>query len=126
MAAGRVTQKRTCPPFFFFFLLMCPVILQHHQLCVCVCGCVFRRQEFVSRLHYHVVREYIGQLMKNNYTCKNQKHEKAATKIRQEWDKLAYLFEKMVINFSLFPSTWTASSPYILELEMCCKAYRLL
>ncbi|XP_072221904.1 exocyst complex component 3-like protein 4 [Leuresthes tenuis] len=52
-------------------------------------------QEFVSRLHYHVVREYIGQLMKNNYTCKNQKHEKAAIKIRQQWDKLTYLFEEM-------------------------------
>ncbi|CAG5866881.1 unnamed protein product [Menidia menidia] len=52
-------------------------------------------QEFVSRLHYHVVREYIGQLMKNNYTCKNRKHEKAATKINQQWEKLTDLFEDM-------------------------------
>ncbi|XP_045919063.1 exocyst complex component 3-like protein 4 isoform X2 [Micropterus dolomieu] len=52
-------------------------------------------QEFASRLHYHVVKEYIGQLMKNNYSCKNQKHEKAARKIREQWDKLRVLFEDM-------------------------------
>ncbi|CAJ1074580.1 exocyst complex component 3-like protein 4 isoform X1 [Xyrichtys novacula] len=52
-------------------------------------------QEFASRLHYHVVKEYIGQLMKNNYSCKNRKHEKAATKIRAQWDELKDLFEEM-------------------------------
>ncbi|XP_069577529.1 exocyst complex component 3-like protein 4 [Brachyistius frenatus] len=52
-------------------------------------------QGFVSRLHYHVVREYVSQLMKNNYTCKNRKHETAATKIRHQWDKLRELFVDM-------------------------------
>lgn len=56
------------------------------------------QQEFASRLHYHVVREYIGQLMKNNYSCKNRKHEKAAAKIRLQWDDLRDLFQEMVIN----------------------------
>ncbi|XP_039992323.1 exocyst complex component 3-like protein 4 [Xiphias gladius] len=52
-------------------------------------------QPFASRLHYHVVRDYIGQLMKNNYSCKNRKHEKAAAKIRRQWDKLVDVFEDM-------------------------------
>ncbi|XP_031729059.1 exocyst complex component 3-like protein 4 isoform X3 [Anarrhichthys ocellatus] len=52
-------------------------------------------QEFASRLHYHVVREYVGQLMKNNYSCKNRKHEKAASKMRLQWEKLSDLFENM-------------------------------
>ncbi|KAM7376383.1 hypothetical protein PAMP_006124 [Pampus punctatissimus] len=52
-------------------------------------------QEFASRLHYQVVREYVSQLMKNNYLCKNRKHENAASKIRQQWNKLSELFEDM-------------------------------
>ncbi|XP_028420976.1 exocyst complex component 3-like protein 4 [Perca flavescens] len=52
-------------------------------------------QELASRLHYHVVREYVGQLMKNNYSCKNRKHEKAASKIRVQWGRLRDLFENM-------------------------------
>ncbi|KAM7403712.1 hypothetical protein PAMA_004245 [Pampus argenteus] len=52
-------------------------------------------QEFASRLHYQVVREYVSQLMKNNYSCKNRKHENAASKIRQQWNKLSELFEDM-------------------------------
>ncbi|XP_067336202.1 exocyst complex component 3-like protein 4 isoform X2 [Channa argus] len=52
-------------------------------------------QDVANRLHYHVVKEYVGQLMKNNYSCKNRKHEKAATKIRQQLGKLANLFEDM-------------------------------
>lgn len=72
----------------------------------CVCVCVFVtllpwRQAFASKLHYHVVIEYIGQLMKSNYSCKNRKHEKAATKIRHQWNKLSDLFEDMVIKSSL-------------------------
>uniref|UniRef100_A0A3P9AZ65 Si:dkey-45k15.1 n=1 Tax=Maylandia zebra TaxID=106582 RepID=A0A3P9AZ65_9CICH len=53
------------------------------------------QQAFASKLHYHVVIEYIGQLMKSNYSCKNRKHEKAATKIRHQWNKLSDLFEDM-------------------------------
>ncbi|XP_074517111.1 exocyst complex component 3-like protein 4 isoform X1 [Sebastes fasciatus] len=52
-------------------------------------------QEFASRLHYHVVREYVGQLMKNSYSCKNRKHEKAASKIHAQWAELGDLFEDM-------------------------------
>ncbi|XP_041710918.1 exocyst complex component 3 isoform X1 [Coregonus clupeaformis] len=52
-------------------------------------------QMFVSSLHYYVVKEYVSQLMKNNYSCKNRKHDKAATKMRVEWDKLKDLFEEM-------------------------------
>ncbi|KAF1374412.1 hypothetical protein PFLUV_G00228830 [Perca fluviatilis] len=52
-------------------------------------------QELASRLHYHVVREYVGQLMMNNYSCKNRKHEKAASKIRVQWGRLRNLFENM-------------------------------
>ncbi|XP_054913285.1 exocyst complex component 3-like protein 4 isoform X2 [Poeciliopsis prolifica] len=55
-------------------------------------------QEFASRLHYHVVKEYIGQLMKNNYSCKNRKHEKAAAKINEQWNKLSDLFDDMKSN----------------------------
>ncbi|XP_010877059.3 exocyst complex component 3-like protein 4 [Esox lucius] len=52
-------------------------------------------QMFVSSMHYYVVKEYVSQLMKNNYTCKNRKHDKAAIKMRVQWDKLKDLFEEM-------------------------------
>ncbi|XP_047467914.1 exocyst complex component 3-like protein 4 [Mugil cephalus] len=52
-------------------------------------------QDFASRLHHHVVKEYVGQLMKNNYSCKNQKHDKASSKISQQWNKLTDLFKDM-------------------------------
>lgn len=62
----------------------------------CVFLCVSRRQELATRLHYHVVREYVGQLMKGNYSCKNRKHEKAAEKIRRQSEKLGDVFKDMV------------------------------
>ncbi|XP_056283283.1 exocyst complex component 3-like protein 4 isoform X2 [Pseudoliparis swirei] len=52
-------------------------------------------QHLVGRLHYHVVREYVGQLMKNNYSCKNRKHQKAARKMRLQWRELSNQFENM-------------------------------
>ncbi|KAM9777699.1 exocyst complex component 3-like protein 4 [Neosynchiropus ocellatus] len=52
-------------------------------------------QAFASRQHFHVVKEYIGQLMKGNYSCKNRKHEAAARKIQQQWVQLVNLFEDM-------------------------------
>ncbi|XP_022057956.2 exocyst complex component 3-like protein 4 [Acanthochromis polyacanthus] len=52
-------------------------------------------QGFAGRLHLHVVKQYVGQLMVNNYSCKNRKHEKAATKIRHQWTELRNLFEDM-------------------------------
>ncbi|XP_042356662.1 LOW QUALITY PROTEIN: exocyst complex component 3-like protein 4 [Plectropomus leopardus] len=55
-------------------------------------------QEFASRLHYHVVKEYVGQLMKSNYSCKNQKHDKAGTKISVQLGQLRDLFEDMKSN----------------------------
>ncbi|XP_048830489.1 exocyst complex component 3-like protein 4 [Brienomyrus brachyistius] len=48
---------------------------------------------FVAKVHYHVVREYISQLMKNNYSCKNRKHERAAEKMSLEWGNLQKIFE---------------------------------
>ncbi|XP_068456290.1 exocyst complex component 3-like protein 4 [Clinocottus analis] len=53
------------------------------------------RQLLVGSLHLHVVKEYVGQLMKNNYSCKNRKHEKAAKKMRLQWRELSDLFEDM-------------------------------
>ncbi|XP_007540129.1 exocyst complex component 3-like protein 4 isoform X2 [Poecilia formosa] len=52
-------------------------------------------KEFASRLHYYVVKEYVGQLMKNNYSCKNRNHEKAGAKINEQWNKLTDLFDDM-------------------------------
>ncbi|XP_014848089.1 PREDICTED: exocyst complex component 3-like protein 4 isoform X2 [Poecilia mexicana] len=52
-------------------------------------------KEFASRLHYYVVKEYVGQLMKNNYSCKNRNHEKAGAKINEQWNKLIDLFDDM-------------------------------
>ncbi|XP_017319299.1 exocyst complex component 3-like protein 4 isoform X1 [Ictalurus punctatus] len=52
-------------------------------------------QEFVSGVHYFVVKEYISQLMKNNYSCKNRKNENAAAKIEVQWGELHELFQEM-------------------------------
>ncbi|XP_013877590.1 exocyst complex component 3-like protein 4 [Austrofundulus limnaeus] len=52
-------------------------------------------QDFASQLHHHVAKEYIGHLMRSNYSCRNRKHEKAAAKIRRQWSELSDLFEEM-------------------------------
>ncbi|XP_049451740.1 exocyst complex component 3-like protein 4 isoform X2 [Epinephelus fuscoguttatus] len=52
-------------------------------------------QGFADRMHHHVVREYVGQLMKTNYSCKNRKHEKAASKMRVQCGQLRDLFDDM-------------------------------
>ncbi|KAJ0063234.1 hypothetical protein NL108_015027, partial [Boleophthalmus pectinirostris] len=52
-------------------------------------------QELASALHLYVSREYLGQLMKSNYSCKNRKHERAAEKIRAQWRQLQELFRTM-------------------------------
>ncbi|KAL0969011.1 hypothetical protein UPYG_G00221550 [Umbra pygmaea] len=49
----------------------------------------------VSSVHYYVVKKYVSQLMKNNYSCKNRKHEIAANTMRLQWDRLSYLFDEM-------------------------------
>ncbi|KAK7903856.1 hypothetical protein WMY93_016463 [Mugilogobius chulae] len=52
-------------------------------------------QELASTLHLFVSREYLGQLMKSNYSCKNRKHEKAAKRMRAQWGELQELFRNM-------------------------------
>lgn len=52
-------------------------------------------QELASALHFHLSREYLGQLMKNSYSCKNRKHMTAANKIRTQWGELQDLFRHM-------------------------------
>ncbi|KAG7466291.1 hypothetical protein MATL_G00163250 [Megalops atlanticus] len=52
-------------------------------------------ETFVNEVHYHVVKEYISQLMKNNYSCKNGKNVRAAAKMKQEWEELQDLFEEL-------------------------------
>ncbi|XP_061891071.1 exocyst complex component 3-like protein 4 isoform X2 [Entelurus aequoreus] len=52
-------------------------------------------QDLASELHHYVMKEYVGQLMKNKYSCKNRKHEKAAGKMRAQCSKLRELFQDM-------------------------------
>ncbi|XP_057715215.1 exocyst complex component 3-like protein 4 isoform X2 [Corythoichthys intestinalis] len=52
-------------------------------------------RQMASRAHYHVVKEYVGQLMKNNFSCKNRQHDKAASKIRTQSSRLADVFRQM-------------------------------
>ncbi|TSK22817.1 Tumor necrosis factor alpha-induced protein 2 [Bagarius yarrelli] len=52
-------------------------------------------QAFVNDVHFFVVKEYISQLMKNNYSCKNRKNEKAAANIKVQWSELCGLFQEM-------------------------------
>ncbi|XP_016123820.1 exocyst complex component 3-like protein 4 isoform X2 [Sinocyclocheilus grahami] len=53
------------------------------------------KQAFVNEAHFFVVKEYVSQLMKNNYSCKNRKNETAATKITNQWEKLKEIFQDM-------------------------------
>ncbi|ROK15755.1 Exocyst complex component 3-like protein 4 [Anabarilius grahami] len=50
---------------------------------------------FVNEAHFFVVKEYVSQLMKNNYSCKNRKNETAATKIANQWEELKEIFQEM-------------------------------
>ncbi|XP_030213309.1 exocyst complex component 3-like protein 4 [Gadus morhua] len=52
-------------------------------------------QGLVDRLHHHAAKDYISQLMKNSYSCKNRKHQKGAEKLRRQWEKLSELFINM-------------------------------
>ncbi|XP_072314345.1 exocyst complex component 3-like protein 4 [Eucyclogobius newberryi] len=52
-------------------------------------------QELASALHLHVSREYLAQLLKSDYSCKNKKHERAAAKIQEQWSQLQELFTSM-------------------------------
>ncbi|XP_051504481.1 exocyst complex component 3-like protein 4 isoform X2 [Myxocyprinus asiaticus] len=53
------------------------------------------KQTFVNEAHFFVVKEYVSQLMKNNYSCKNRKNETAASKITMQWGELKELFQDM-------------------------------
>ncbi|KTF93849.1 hypothetical protein cypCar_00032092 [Cyprinus carpio] len=53
------------------------------------------KQAFVNKAHFFVVKEYVSQLMKNNYSCKNRKNETAATKITNQWEELKEIFQDM-------------------------------
>ncbi len=50
----------------------------------------------MNEAHFFVVKEYVSQLMKNNYLCKNRKNETAATKITNQWEELKEMFQDMV------------------------------
>ncbi|XP_072533018.1 exocyst complex component 3-like protein 4 [Salminus brasiliensis] len=52
-------------------------------------------QSFTNDMHYHVVKEYISQLLKNKYSCKGRKNSLAAEKIRDQWGELRRLFSDM-------------------------------
>ncbi|KAI4902135.1 hypothetical protein NFI96_025540 [Prochilodus magdalenae] len=52
-------------------------------------------QTFASDLHYHVVKEYISELLKNKYSCKGRKNDNAAIKIAEQWDEFNKLFSDM-------------------------------
>ncbi|XP_062378521.1 exocyst complex component 3-like protein 4 isoform X2 [Sardina pilchardus] len=52
-------------------------------------------QAFASEVHLYVVKEYISPLMKNSYSCKNRKHQRAATKLSSQWGQLRDLFQEM-------------------------------
>ncbi|KAK7148916.1 hypothetical protein R3I93_013057 [Phoxinus phoxinus] len=53
------------------------------------------KQVFVNEAHIFVVKEYVSQLMKNNYSCKNRKNETAAIKIANQWEELKEIFQDM-------------------------------
>ncbi|XP_051941410.1 exocyst complex component 3-like protein 4 [Hippocampus zosterae] len=53
------------------------------------------RQDVAGAAHYHVLKEYVGQLMKTNYSCKKRKHHKAAGKMRAQCSQLADVFHRM-------------------------------
>ncbi|XP_059422661.1 exocyst complex component 3-like protein 4 [Carassius carassius] len=53
------------------------------------------KQAFVNEAHFFVVKEYVSQLMKNNYSCKNSKNETAATKMTNQWEELKEIFQDM-------------------------------
>ncbi|TRY68153.1 hypothetical protein DNTS_030032 [Danionella cerebrum] len=50
---------------------------------------------FVEEAHFFVVKEYISQLMKNNYSCKNRRNETAASKITKQWENIKGVFREM-------------------------------
>ncbi|XP_036429449.1 uncharacterized protein LOC118810039 [Colossoma macropomum] len=52
-------------------------------------------QSFANDLHYHAVKEYISELLKEKYSCKGRKNGLGAAKIKGQWDQLIKLFSEM-------------------------------
>nr|XP_015195394.1 PREDICTED: exocyst complex component 3-like protein 4 [Lepisosteus oculatus]XP_015195395.1 PREDICTED: exocyst complex component 3-like protein 4 [Lepisosteus oculatus] len=52
-------------------------------------------QSFVNDVHYHMTKAYVAQVLKNEYSCKNRRHEKAAEKMRGEWEELQKEFDNL-------------------------------
>ncbi|MCJ8730648.1 hypothetical protein PDJAM_G00186760 [Pangasius djambal] len=52
-------------------------------------------QSFANDVHYHVVKGYISELLRNKYSCKGKKNESAAAKINEQWTELKQLFCEM-------------------------------
>ncbi|XP_017580364.1 exocyst complex component 3-like [Pygocentrus nattereri] len=52
-------------------------------------------QSFANDLHYHAVKEYISELLKEKYSCKGKKNDLGAAKIKEQWDQLRKLFSDM-------------------------------
>ncbi|KAL7890073.1 hypothetical protein AOLI_G00023310 [Acnodon oligacanthus] len=52
-------------------------------------------QSFANDLHYHAVKEYISELLKEKYSCKGRKNDLGAAKIKDQWDQLRKLFTEM-------------------------------
>ncbi|KAL6487270.1 hypothetical protein MHYP_G00038960 [Metynnis hypsauchen] len=52
-------------------------------------------QSFANDLHYHAVKAYISELLKEKYSCKGRKNDLGAAKIKNQWDQLRKLFSEM-------------------------------
>ncbi|MCI4376487.1 hypothetical protein PGIGA_G00188910 [Pangasianodon gigas] len=52
-------------------------------------------QSFANDVHYHVVKGYISELLRNKYSCKGKKNDSAAAKINEQWTELKQLFCEM-------------------------------
>ncbi|XP_062852196.1 exocyst complex component 3-like protein 4 isoform X2 [Trichomycterus rosablanca] len=50
---------------------------------------------FANDVHYHVVKGYISELLKNKFSCKGRKNDIAGTKIREQYEGLNKLFQQM-------------------------------
>lgn len=75
--------------------LICSEMLSNGCRAPLLTQCLYL-QVFVNGVHYYVAREYVSQLMKKKYSCKKNKNEDAAAKMREQWNELKKLFEDMV------------------------------
>ncbi|KAL4656364.1 exocyst complex component 3-like protein 4 [Arapaima gigas] len=52
-------------------------------------------QTFGSKVHYFVVKEYVAQLMKNNFSCRNGRNKDAERKMNKQWAELEDIFTEL-------------------------------